>query len=144
MLKTATPRPCVALLNTSVETIEILQSILEEEGFSVASGYIVDFKRGKRDLATFFSMHKPKALVYDIAIPYEDNWTYLQEQVLQVCGLVHTSVVITTTNRQILERMVGPINVIEVIGKPFDLEEVVQTVRFAVERTHSQEESTSL
>jgi hypothetical protein len=40
--------------------------------------------------------------------------------------------VLTTTNRTVLELLVGPTNSIELIGRPFDLETIVQGVKRAL------------
>jgi DNA-binding response OmpR family regulator len=63
----------VAVINTSVETTELLQEVLEDEGFTVVTAYTFDFKRGNQDLPTFFVTHQPRAVVYDIALPYVEN-----------------------------------------------------------------------
>jgi hypothetical protein len=49
---------------------------LQSEGWSAAHGYSVDFKRERIDLPTFLTTHDPRAIVWDISIPYEENWAY--------------------------------------------------------------------
>lgn len=126
---TPLPAACVAILNTSSEVIEILQMVIEDEGFSAATGFTLDFKRGKQDLEAFFQMHQPSAVIYDIAIPYEENWEFLQQRVIRASGLDRSSFIITTTNKEVLQRLIGPIEALEIVGKPFDLDELVTIVR---------------
>jgi DNA-binding NtrC family response regulator len=125
--------PCVAILNTSQEMIELLQDVVEEEGLTTATAYIVDFRRGQRDLTQFFQDHRPRAVLYDIAIPYVENWRFFQEQVLAPGFLPERCFIITTTNKTVLEALVGPTHAIELIGRPFDLDTIVQAVRRALQ-----------
>ena len=122
----------VAIINTTIETIDLLRDVLEDEGFAVAATYVVALKRGEPNVATFFAEHRPQAVIYDIALPYEENWHFLQEQVLPASGLAKRRFVLTTTNKAALEQLVGPTGAIEIIGKPFDLEEIVTAVRRVV------------
>jgi hypothetical protein len=45
--------------------------------------------------------------------------------------------VITTTNKPALDQLVGENEAIEIIGKPYDLQQVVEAVRSALTRTSS-------
>ena len=125
-------QPIVAILNTTPETIALLQDVLADEGFSTVAAYIIDFKLGQRDLEQFFKEHQPEVVLYDIAIPYIPNWQFFQEQVLAGQFLPSGRFVVTTTNRAALELLVGPNNVIELIGRPFDLDAIVEAVRRAL------------
>jgi CheY-like chemotaxis protein len=124
----------VAVLNTSEELIEMLCMAFEDHGYATVGAYIVHFKRGTQDLATFFATHQPDAVVYDIAVPYENNWRYFCDQVLTAGFLPPQKFVLTTTNKAALERLVGPTSAIELVGKPFDLEDIVAAVEQALQR----------
>jgi CheY-like chemotaxis protein len=124
--------PLIAIINTSVETIDMLRDLLEDEGFAVVATYVVRLKRGEQDLTSFFAEHRPQAVLYDIAIPYEENWDFLQQQVPPASGLAERQFVLTTTNKAALEHLVGPTAALEIIGKPFDLEVLMLAVRRAV------------
>jgi DNA-binding NtrC family response regulator len=126
-------KPLVAVINTTVEIIDMLRDVLEDDDFAVAAANVVAFKQGKQDLTTFFMQHQPKAVIYDVAIPYEENWQFLQEVVVPASGLSERRFVITTTNKRVLEQLVGSTTAIELIGKPFDLETIVTTVRRVIE-----------
>jgi DNA-binding NarL/FixJ family response regulator len=73
-------------------------------------------------------------IVYDISPPYDTNWTFLKlvrsSQPAQACRFV-----LTTTNKPVLDKLVGATEAIEIIGKPYDLERVVDAVRTALDGT---------
>ena len=68
----------VAVLNTSPDTVDLLKDVFERAGFLVASAYTHDIRSGVLDVEAFLRVHRPAAIVYDIAPPYERNWAYLQ------------------------------------------------------------------
>jgi DNA-binding NtrC family response regulator len=124
--------PLIAVINTSIETIELIENTLEDEGFEVVAELIITFKRGTRDIAAFFAEHQPQVVIYDIAIPYEANWQFALENVIPRSELAPQQFIFTTTNKAVLEMLVGPTPAIELVGKPFDLEEIIQAVRNAM------------
>jgi CheY-like chemotaxis protein len=136
-------RPVVAIINTSQETIELLQEVLQDEGFTVVTAYVVDFKRGSQDIQAFFQTHQPQAVVYDIALPYVENWAFFREQVLASHFLSENHYVLTTTNKSVLEVLVGPTHTIELVGRPFDLDAIVGAVRQALYGTAECDQATT-
>ena len=127
------PRPLVAIVNTSEEISELLRQVFEDEGFQAVVAYVTDFKRGEPDAGAFLTQHDPRVVVWDIAIPYEENWEFFQSVQRSEAGRGRWFV-LTTTNRRVLEQLVGPTGAFELVGKPFDLYELVETVRKALSR----------
>jgi DNA-binding response OmpR family regulator len=125
--------PLVAVINSSVEIAELLKEALEDEGFAVVVAYTVEFKRGGRNLRAFFEEHRPRAVLWDIAIPYAENWDYFSQHVLTLGLLPEHCFVCTTVNKTVLDLLVGTTGTLEVVGRPFDLSEIVDAVRHAVE-----------
>jgi CheY-like chemotaxis protein len=125
--------PSVALFNSSAETIEILKIALEEKGYAVAAGHVADLKKGQVDVIEFVEQHQPDVIIYDVAIPYEENWRFLR--LLQSSeALKGIEWVITTTHRKRLEELVGECGeVYEVVGKPYDLVQITNAVQTALE-----------
>ena len=76
-----------------------------------------DVRRGEVDLAEFVQRHDAAVVLYDIAIPYDENWRALQER-RAAPALATTPFVVTTTNQRALEGVVGPTDAVEIIGKP--------------------------
>jgi CheY-like chemotaxis protein len=124
--------PSVAIFNSSEDTIGVLKLALEEEGFAVASGHVADIKKGAVDVLAFVAQHEPDVIVFDVALPYEENWTFLR--LLQSSeSLKGVGWVITTTHSARLRELVGEVGeVFEVVGKPYDLHQIVGAVKAAL------------
>ena len=128
-------KPIIAVFNSSSDTVEMLRTVLEQQGYHTVSGHIADLKKGELDFVDFIQHHRPAVIVYDISPPYETNWTFLR--------LVRSSqpaqgarFILTTTNKPVLDELVGDNDAIEIIGKPYDLERVVGAVREALAGLH--------
>lgn len=126
-------KPLVAVLNTSLETIEMLVGLLEDEDYRTVTEYITNFKRGSTDITAFFTRFAPDAVIYDIALPYEENWQFFNKQVLGLHLIPDNRFVLTTTNKRVLEQLVGPTPVIEMLGKPFDMDDIRRAVKKAIQ-----------
>jgi CheY-like chemotaxis protein len=124
--------PSIIVLNSSAETIEILKIALEEQGYAVSTGHVADVKKGQLDVLDFVAEHQPDAIIYDVAIPYEENWRFLR--LLQSSeALKDVKWVITTTHKKRLEELVGECGeVYEVVGKPYDLVQITSAVKDAL------------
>jgi DNA-binding NtrC family response regulator len=123
----------VAVINSSEDTVDMLRTCLQQKGFtSVVTMHVDEIKRGQTDFIEFLTQHNPGVLVYDIAIPYEENWNFLN-LLMSSEEMRGRRVVVTTTNKKVLESLVGETDAIEVHGKPYDLDQIAKSVEAAAE-----------
>ncbi len=127
-------KPTIAVFNSSDDTVELLRTALEAEGFQTVAGHIPDVKKGDLDLIDFVNHHTPAVILYDISPPYDANWRFLR-LVRSSESLKKYQFVLTTTNKPALEQLVGQTEALEIIGKPYDLRQVVDAVRTALARS---------
>jgi CheY-like chemotaxis protein len=122
----------VFVVNASDDVVEMLRIILEQAGFAVVSMHVDDIKRGSTDFEQFVRQHSPSAVVYDVPPPYDRQWQFLQH--LRARPYVKdVPFVLTTTNVAQLRRAVGTDEPLcEIVGKPYDLEKIVEAVQQAV------------
>src|SRR5262245_52436975 len=126
-------KPTIAVFNSSADTVDLLRTALEAEGFQTVVGHIPDVKKGELDLVGFINHHAPAVVVYDISPPYDANWRFLR-LVRSAEPLQRREFVLTTTNKPALDRLVGDTEALEIIGKPYDLRRVIDAVRAALAR----------
>ena len=82
-------------------------------------------------LEAFLRMSRPKVIVYDIAPPYDRNWTFLQH--LRTTMLKDYTFVLTSINVKHVERLVGKDErVYEVVGTADDLDLIVRATKEAM------------
>jgi CheY-like chemotaxis protein len=122
--------PTVLIVNGLQDTIDMLRLVLEDAGFRVVDMQARDVRRGEADLAAAVALHRAAAVLYDVAIPYAENWRAVQA-CLNDPALADVGFVLTTTNKRALEGIVGTTGTLEIIGKPYDLFAVVDAVRQA-------------
>jgi len=118
----------VAVIHTSEDTLRVLQQWLELEGIVSVGGYVTDFRQGRGSLRAFLSEHDPQVIIWDLSIPYAENWAYWL-QVRDLPEMAGRQYVITTTNERAVAELVGTNPAYEIVGKPFDLERLAEVVR---------------
>jgi len=126
------PRPTVLVLNTNIDTVEMLRTALDQAGFLVISAFVDELARGEADLEPMLRMHPPAAVLFDVALPYDRMWSF-KEQLKQQPLLRDLPFVVTTTNVRRLREIVkdAPDDIVEIVGKPYDLQQVVDKLKRA-------------
>jgi DNA-binding response OmpR family regulator len=121
----------VAVFNTSEDTTDMLRVVLEDAGFVVVTAFTNALRDGKTDLEALMRQYRPQVIVYDIALPYDANWR-LFEQVRASPACDGVRFVLTSTNAAQVQNVAGVQEpVLEIVGKPYDLDELVRLVRDA-------------
>jgi DNA-binding NtrC family response regulator len=125
--------PTVAILNTNDDTVEMLRLAVESEGMVAVSAHVDDIRRGQFDFGAFLQEHNPEVVIYDIPPPYDRSWLFL-EHMRSLPSMEGRKLVLTSTNparvQQVVQRATEPI--LEIIGKPYDLQLIVNAVKQAV------------
>lgn len=127
-----TARPKVAVVNGLQDTMDMLEIALREAGYDTVAVQARDVRTGVVDLPALARKHALSAIVYDVAIPYGENWEFLTH-LRGSSGNELPPIVITTTNRRALELFAGgETPALEIVGKPYDVAAVIDAVHRAV------------
>lgn len=124
----------IAIVNTNDDLVQALKEALENEGFATVTLHIRDIKAGKADFGGFLQAHEPAVVIYDIAVPYESNWTFFQTlRKLPECQ--GQAFVVTTVNKRVMEERVGKTDVVEIVGgRAQDFEPTIDAVKKALKK----------
>jgi DNA-binding NarL/FixJ family response regulator len=131
----ASPRnpPVVAILNTNDDTVEMLRMMLELEGILAVSAHANEVKRGELDFGGFLREHDPKVVIVDIPPPYDRSWL-LTQHLRAMPAAAGRKFVLTSTNPARLKEIAHAEEpILEIIGKPYDMQMIVDAVRTALD-----------
>lgn len=128
------PPPVVAVLNSNDDTVELIRYYLENEGYVVVSAHLADVKRGETSIEEYIAEHDPKVILYDIAPPYDRSWLFLQH-IRSQSAIRGRRFVLTSTHPERVQQIAGEAaaeEIHEIIGKPYDLQQIVNAVKQAL------------
>jgi DNA-binding response OmpR family regulator len=120
----------IGVFNTSEDVTDLLRIAFELAGFVVVTAFTNLLRDGQVDLETFMRQHRPKIIVYDIGVPYEQNWQ-LFEHIRGAPACDGVTFVLTTTNVRHVRQLAGSEPLHEIVGKPYDIDEIVNAVKQA-------------
>jgi CheY-like chemotaxis protein len=132
---TANDVPVIAVFNASEDTVDVLTTFFEQEGFRAVGRTWPAREPLNPDVALgFMSQHLPQVIVFDVSFPYEGNWQRFREfqELGDECRI---PTVLTTTNKRALSECMGPTDALEIVGKPYDLDQLLTAVRRALAST---------
>jgi DNA-binding NarL/FixJ family response regulator len=122
-------QPVVAVVNTNPDLVELLKARIETAGFVVLVIHIADI-RGGLDVGAVLAQHDPVVIVYDVVMPYDRNWRFLQH--LRETTFTGRRFVLTTPNEKGVKELVGKDDTVyEVLDGGGDVDVIVQAVREA-------------
>jgi DNA-binding NarL/FixJ family response regulator len=122
--------PMVAVVNSNEDVIDMLRTLLEDEGFRTVGALSTHLRRGQPTPDAFLRTHDPRVVLWDIAVPYDVSWGFFQEVRASSAGAGRRFIV-TTFNRQGLAALVSTTEASEILGKPDDLAVLADIVRAA-------------
>jgi DNA-binding response OmpR family regulator len=123
-----TSRSYVAVTFSSQPSVAyFLRGVLDSAGFAVSSA---SFRPDDFEVA--IQRNRPDVIVCDVSYPFRENWQQCQ-QALKQAGATDIPVVITTSERCELQRMVGISADVELFRKPDDVTELRRAVRRAIQ-----------
>ena len=125
----------VALFNSSDDTVEMVQSMLDASGFNCLVGcHFADLKSGFVDFTRYLNLHQPDVVIFDISPPYTENWKFFKG-LRDGKAMAGRGLVLTTTNKDRLDETVGQDSeAIEIVGKPYDLGQIKVAIHGALQR----------
>jgi DNA-binding response OmpR family regulator len=137
-------KPVVALFNASDDTVEMVRRMLDASDFSCLVGcHFSDLKKGRIDFARYLAEHQPEVVIIDVSPPYAENWQFLttlrESNAMNGRGLV-----VTTTNKSRLDETAGrDSEALEIVGKPYDLDQIKLAIHAALARARESRQGTT-
>lgn len=123
--------PVVAVFNSSADVVQLLRTALEEDGYTTATAHVTEIKQGQQDVVEFFERYDPQVVIYDVSLPYAENWTFFK-LIRDAQAAQGRAFIVTTPNKHALEETIGDSEALELIGKPYDLRTILDRVAAAL------------
>jgi len=94
----------IAVVNTNPDLVALLKAGIEAAGFIVLVIHITQIREGL-DVEPIIAQHDPQVIMYDVVMPYDRNWRFLQH--LRDTSFKDRRFVLTTPNAESVERLIG-------------------------------------
>jgi DNA-binding response OmpR family regulator len=119
----------VVVFNASEDTVDMLTTFFDVLGLdATGETWPARDPLSLEVVQDFVRRHQPDVIVFDVSFPYEHNWTRYCE-FRQADGVRDIPIVLTTTNKNALHDIVGTTAALEIVGKPYDLDELASAVK---------------
>lgn len=128
--------PVIALFNASDDTVEMVQRMLASSGLHcLVNCRFADLRKGTVDFDAYLRQHDPHVVIFDISPPYNQNWAFFQT-LRDSEAMKNRGLVLTTTNKDRLDEAAGHDSLaMEVVGKPYDLKQIMDAITAALARS---------
>ena len=132
------PPPVVVLINASDDTVEMVRRMLDVKGICCLTPcHFADLRKGIINFDQYLIHNDPAVVIFDISPPYLENWKFFKSmrdsEEMKARGIV-----LTTTNKMRLDEIVGDdSHAIEVVGKPYDLQQISDAIENALRKSES-------
>ncbi len=123
--------PVVAVFNSSADVVQLLRTALEVEGYTTATAHVTEIKQGQQDVVDFFERYDPQVVIYDVSLPYAENWTFFK-LIRDTQAAQGRAFIVTTPNLRALQEEIGESAALELTGKPYDLQTILDRVAAAL------------
>lgn len=124
-----TRRHKVVVFNASDDTVDMLTAFFGVLGLDATGGaWPARNPLSVEIVQDFVRRHQPDVIVFDVSFPYDHNWMRYRE-FRQADGVRDIPIVLTTTNTKALREIVGATEALEIVGKPYDLDELATIVK---------------
>jgi len=118
----------VVVFNASDDTVDMLTAFFRMLGLEAAGeAWPARNPLSVEVVQEFVRRHQPDVIVFDVSFPYDHNWTRYRE-FRQADGIGDIPIILTTTNAKALHDIVGETEALEIVGKPYDLDELAAIV----------------
>jgi DNA-binding response OmpR family regulator len=98
----------------------------------VTTAHVRELKLHPERIEELMRREDPRLIVLDVSPPYVENWEWYRTVFAPHPAVQGRRIVLTTTNRRALQEASDTGDTIELLGKPFDLEQLVAAVRHAL------------
>jgi DNA-binding response OmpR family regulator len=123
----------VAVFNAHADTVAMLHLALQHAGFETIDAPLHEFERGIANALAFLRTREPDVVVYDVSPPYERTAAFCCD--LQEADQRRAWVITSTNPQQTARDLRGRPERFELIGKPYDLDDVIAAVHRAAHKT---------
>ncbi|SRR5579883_3300399 len=123
--------PVVAVINSSADVVQLLRTALEGAGYTTVTAHITEIKQGQQDVVDFFERYDPQVVIYDVSLPYAENWTFFK-LIRDTQAAQGRTFIVTTPNRRALQEEIGESEALELTSKPYDLQTILDRVASAL------------
>lgn len=118
--------PLIAVIDGEPAIVAFLEEALAQEGLQVVGLSLLPHLPLEAQMTAFLRQHAPRLVLLDIPPPYRGSWPLLQTVRRAV---PNAGIVVLTTDPYAVAKLVGNNGTLKVIGKPFELDEMLSAVR---------------